>query len=152
MPSVTRLINIIARTNAMFRADRARKEGLDINQALFPYIIALPHRPGISQDQLASIMYLNKSNVTRHMASLEEKGYVERRQNDEDKRVINVYPTEKLEEIRAKIRAISKEWKEYILQDLSEEELAVLTELLSKVASRSAEYAEREVHGGESEE
>lgn len=152
MASIMRLINIIARTNTMYRADKAREENLDINQALFPYILALPSLSGISQDNLARRIYLNKSNVARHLALLEEKGYVERQQNSEDKRVINVYPTTHIEDIRPTVRRISREWSKYIVQDLTKEEQELLKALLSKVAARSAEYAERELIGGENEE
>ena len=44
---------------------------------------------------MARELNVNKSSVTRQLAILEEKGYVERRGDPKDKRSLLIYPTEK---------------------------------------------------------
>lgn len=150
--TVPRLVRIINRTGSMYRADQAKCNDLDLNQVHFYYIGTLHRHPGISQDELARRLYLDKSNVTRHLSVLESKGIVERRQSEVDRRVINVYPTEKLEELYPKVREVLREWNEYIIQDLEPEEVELLTGLLLKVAQRAAEYAERDLDRDEGAE
>lgn len=147
--TITRLINVIYRTGAMYRADSSKEKALDLNPAHFFYIGTLHRHPGISQDEIARRLCLDKSNVTRHLSVLESKGIVERRQSEVDRRVINVYPTEKLEELFPRVREVLREWNEYLIKDLEPEEVEILTGLLLKVAQSAAKYAERDFDKGE---
>ena len=139
MPSFMRYINVVGRCAAIFRADRLK--GTDLAESQHSYILCVCRNPGISQDALARKLFLNKSNVTRTLSQLEASGYVRREQSPEDKRVTLVYPTEKAEAALPGIRAILKEWREYLTADLTEEERARLEAILPKLAKRAADYA-----------
>ena len=54
----------------MVRNDALADTGLKGSQ--YAYILTLCRRPGISQEQLSRHIYINKSNVTRHLAQLEK--------------------------------------------------------------------------------
>ncbi len=58
-----------------------------------PYIPEICAAPGITQDQLALRLHVNRSNVTRQLAMLEENGFVLRRRSESDRRAVEVYPT-----------------------------------------------------------
>lgn len=77
----------------MERGAALKEHGLCGGQAM--YLFRLCHEPGLSQDELARRLYVNKSNVARQVAKLEQQGYVMRKSSPEDKRVQLVYPTEK---------------------------------------------------------
>ena len=122
----------------MYKADRLREETfLPIH---YNYVIPICRHPGMSQEQLARHVYLDKCNVTRHLSKLEENGYVERRSSDSDKRVTLVYPTGKLEALFPKIRQANQEWDSYILDGLSEDEIRHFEETLFKIVTRAKEY------------
>lgn len=140
MPSFMRKINVISRCGTIFRSEKLKELGLGDNRSSF--ILTLCRNPGISQDNLSKKLFINKSNVTRTLAALETLGYVRREQSAEDKRVTLVYPTEKAEEVLPEVRAVLKEWREYLTADLSEEELLLLDSSIAKLAKRAAEYAE----------
>ena len=93
MSSITRHINIISRCAGLYRTERLKDS--DLGQNHHRYIFCICRHPGISQEELSRRVYINKSNVTRHLSYLEKNGYVERRQSEEDKRVTLVFPTEK---------------------------------------------------------
>ena len=92
------------------------------------------------QEKLARHVCMDKCNVTRHLAKLEEGGYVERRSSETDRRVTLVYPTDKLEELVPTIREINQEWTNYVMEGLSEEEIAQFEATLLKIARRAKEY------------
>ncbi len=140
MPTFMRKIAVITRCGAMFRAEKLNELGLGDNR--HSYILSLCRNPGISQDALSKKLFINKSNVTRTLATLEKLGYVWREQSAEDKRVTLVYPTQKAVDTLPKIRAVLKEWREFLTEGFTEEEIAVLDESLSRLASRVAVYAE----------
>lgn len=139
MPSLMRYINVISRFGAVWRGDKLKDT--DIGAAHTSYILTVCRHPGISQDKIAKRTYINKSNVTRNLAYLEYCGYVERRQSETDKRVVEVYPTEKAFEILPAVQSAVREWNRYLTEDLSDEEMEMFMSMLSRLAGRAAEYA-----------
>lgn len=142
MPKFMKNINIIGRCAGMFRSDKLKDTGL--GACHHSYILAICRNPGISQDELAREICINKSNVTRHLASLEESGYVERKPSEQDKRVTLVFPTEKALDILPTVRSVIREWNEYLTEGMDEEELERFAQTLSRIAQRAKEYSERE--------
>lgn len=140
MPSLMRKINIISRCSALYRAEKLADS--DIGDTHHAYILTICRNPGISQEALAKKLFFNKSTVTRTLAYLEKHGYVTRRHSTEDRRVILVSPTDKAYDSLPMIRDVLYSWNEYLMEDLSAEEIEMLGAMLSRLASKAAEYAE----------
>ena len=87
-------------------------------------------------------MLLNKSNVARQAAVLEEQGYITRVSSDADKRMLLLYPTEKAQQLLPKLQEIVAGWDGIISRDMTEEELRTLTRLLGKMRSNAALWME----------
>lgn len=138
MPTIMRQINMISRCEGIYRTDRLR--GAELGACHHSYVFAICRNPGISQEALSGHICINKSGVTRHLAYLEEHGYVTRVQSETDKRVILVYPTEKMKAIFPEVQRIVDEWNEYLADGLSEEELTQFREVLARLASRAKKY------------
>lgn len=142
MPSLMRQINVISRCGTLWRGDKLKGTGLRPVHAT--YILVLCHTPGLSQEQLARRIYINKSNVTRHLSSLEGEGFVERRQSETDRRVSLVYPTERAYAILPTVRDVMRAWNEYLTDGLSPEEIETMQKLISRICDRATTYARRE--------
>lgn len=140
MPSISRYINVISRCGNMYRSERLK--GTDLGTAHHTYLFTICRNPGISQERLARMIYINKSNVTRNLAVLEKNGYIERRPAEHDKRVMLVYPTQKAEDTLPLLRQIMRDWNDLVAADLSEEELEQLRAILSRIAERATGYAD----------
>ena len=134
-----RYINIVSRCAAIWRADKL--EGTELGDQHHSYIFVVCRHPGISQDSIARRLFLNKSNVTRSLAYLEEHGFVTRERDPEDRRQTLVYPTEKALEILPQVREIIKGWNSYITEGFTEEELEMYLSMTERIAERAAEYA-----------
>lgn len=124
----------------MFRS--ANLENEELKPCLQSYILALTRTPGLSQEQIARRLCVDKSSVTRALNNLEKMGYVERKRHDTDKRITLVYPTEKAVQSREPIKAVLKEWNEYLNGAFTPDEAAQFITLLEKAAHRAADYAE----------
>ena len=140
MSQIIRDITEIARTGSQYRTDRLAPMGLKACHA--SYLTVICDCPGISQDGLARRIYINKSNVARQAAVLEEEGFILRRPSAVDKRVMELYPTQKALDLLPQIREILRRWETYITEDLSQEEQELLSSLLTRMKSRSALYME----------
>lgn len=140
MSQIIRDITEIARCGSQYRADRLAPMGLKACHA--SYLMEICDCPGISQEKLAGRICINKSNVARQVAVLEEEGFITRTPSPADKRVLQLYPTEKALSIMDDVRGILVCWEDCIGHDLSEEEKELLSALLAKMKHRAAVYME----------
>ena len=130
-------INTISRCAALYR--EARLEGTGLTGWQAPYLPEICSTPGITQDQLALRLHVNRSNVTRQLTMLEENGYVLRRRSESDRRAGEVYPTEKAQQMLPVVREAFRSWREKLFRDLAAEERDQLEDLLEKLARRAEE-------------
>jgi DNA-binding MarR family transcriptional regulator len=140
MTQIIRDMLEISRCGVQYRSDNLAQFGLKSIHA--SYLTEIAANPGISQDRLAKIICINKSNVARQVAVLEEDGFVRRVPSAADKRVMELYPTEKTLEILPQINDMLMRWENCITQDLTEEEKELLSALMGKMSSRAAGYME----------
>lgn len=140
MSQIIKDITEISRCGAQYRLDHLSPMGLKACHA--SYLTEICAEPGISQDQLARRICINKSNVTRQATVLEEEGFITRRCSPVDKRVTELYPTRKALELLPQISGILTQWESCITAELSEEEIAQLSSLLSRLKERATKYME----------
>lgn len=140
MPQIIKDITEIARCGAQYRNDNLA--ALDLKGCHASYLMEICRNPGISQDTLARRICINKSNIARQLAVLEEGGFVLRQPSQEDKRVMKLYPTEKTLELMPQIRQILGKWSKYLTQDLTEDEVELLSKILAAMKSRAAIWME----------
>lgn len=114
-------------------------EPLGIGMYQDAYLINICEKPGMTQEEISERIYVHKSNVARQLSVLEERGYVRRETDAEDRRIQRVYPTEKAYEVLPQIRAVHRAWNERVLAGMSEQE----REAVSRLAERLAENAKR---------
>lgn len=140
MSQIIRDMLEISRCGVQYRSDKLSPMGLKSIHA--SYLTEICANPGISQDKLARIICINKSNVARQVAVLEEDGFVSRVPSAADKRVMELYPTEKTLEILPQISEMLVCWENCITRDLTDQEKELLTSLLGKMSSRAVRYME----------
>ena len=139
-----RQISITYRCVMRFRENALADIGLAGCQT--PYLTALYRQPGISQEEMARQLNVNKSSVTRQLAILESKGYVRREPSGTDKRILLVYPTEKALSVKVRLYGCYHDWNTYLTQDFTDEEQELLSRLMVRIADRAEDY----VKGGDS--
>ena len=140
MPYIVKTMNEIVRCGMQYRNEKLAPFGLKSSHA--SYLLEICRSPGISQDTLAKRICFNKSTIARQIAVLEEGGFVRRKPGAEDKRVMELYPTEKTLELMPQIRQVLRSWRSYLMEGLSEEEIAVLDKALTSMRSRAGDWME----------
>ncbi len=140
MSQIIRDITEVSRCGAQYRLDQLSPMGLKACHA--SYLTEICDTPGISQDGLAKRICINKSNVARQAAVLEEEGFITRTPSPQDKRVLELYPTEKALQLLPQIQSILTCWENCITSQLTEEEKDQLSVLLSKLKVQAAGYME----------
>ncbi len=130
----------ISRCSQQFRTEALAPMGLKSCHA--SYLVEICDCPGISQDKLAQRICINKSNIARQAAILEEQGFITRTPSPADKRVMMLHPTKKAEELMPQIRQYLNEWEDMITESLTPGETVLLQELLDKLRCRAAAWME----------
>ena len=140
MTQIIRDMLEISRCGVQYRSDYLAPMGLKSIHA--SYLTEVCANPGISQDKLARLICINKSNVARQVAVLEEDGFIIRTPSAADKRVIELYPTQKTLDLLPQITDMLMRWEICITKDLSDEEKELLSSLLRKMSDRATRYME----------
>lgn len=134
MPKMMKKLNTISRAQSIFRQKEIERAGVyDLSPAKHPLVLAICRCEGRTGEWLSRELCINKSTVTRAISALARDGYICRLPNEEDKRELLIYPTEKLLNVIPIVRDISRRWWELISCDLSDEELVEFDTLLTKI-------------------
>ena len=140
MSQIIRDITEIVRCTTQFRSEMLAPLGLKSCHA--SYLAEICATPGISQDQLASRICINKSNVARQAAILEEDGFIIRTPSATDKRIMQLFPTQKALDLLPKITRILTGLELYLTADMTEEEKELLESLVTRMLSKAADWME----------
>ena len=140
MSQIIRDITEISRCGAQYRTEALAPMGLKACHA--SYLTEICAHPGISQDRLAARICINKSNVARQAAILEEDGFITRTPSPTDKRIMQLYPTQKTLDLLPSISPILGQWEACLTEDISEEEKALLEKLLSRMKDNASYWME----------
>ena len=140
MTDLSRDIMELARCAAQYKTDALAPMGLKGFHS--SYLSAICLYPGISQDKLAQLICINKSNIARQAAFLEEEGFIIRKPSQSDKRVMELYPTEKTHSLFPKIQEVLRQWELLLTKDLTEDEIIQIATLLQRMKQRASSWME----------
>jgi len=124
----------------LVRLERYRRRFLDekledygITGSMYRYILKLYRNPGISQDQMADYMCVDKSHVARVVRKLEDMGLIYRQEDQQDRRANKLFLTERGQQVRQPILDQMYAWSEIITKSVSLEDIALVNAILEKI-------------------
>ena len=144
MPIVMKQMNLVSRCMTLYRGEQL--PSLKPKHHSFVFVIC--GDPGLSQDQIARRLCINKSTVARSLDHLEKQGLITRAPAPEDKRVTLVYPTEEMQALLPQVRAIAGQWNALITEDCSPEEMEIFLSVLSRITQRATRLVNVDEGGG----
>jgi DNA-binding MarR family transcriptional regulator len=98
-----------------------------------PFFAALQKCDGITQDELSSLISVDKSATARTVKSLEEKGYVTRIQGEQDKRQNRVFLTEAARECWPEVQRELMRFNELLTQNINADNLGIVYTALKQI-------------------
>lgn len=115
---------------------RTKVEGIGLHRAQVLVLFQLWHDDGMAQSALAQILRITPATATSTLQRMERDGWIERRRDLQDQRVVRVYLTPKARALQSEVRASMEELDAELTAALSREESRVLGESLLKVRER----------------
>lgn len=128
-------IHHLARCSTQYRDHQLKGSGLTGYQA--PYLPLICRKPGLTQDEIAQQLHVNRSSVTRQLTLLEQEGFITRQRSESDRRSIQIYPEQKLLDMMPTLKSIFHTFRSAITDQMTADEVHTLTTLLDKLSARA---------------
>ena len=110
-----------------------RMEKMDLKPSQAGVLFSLKHWGEQSQKQLAERVGITPPSMTVALRKMEEKGYVTRRQDEKDQRVVKIHLAPQGEECIEGIQRVICEMEEIVYQGISREEILLMKRLLTEM-------------------
>ena len=135
--SVSLKLAIVARRLRLKYDQRVEEGGL--TRAQWSVLAVVSRKPGATQRTLANLLFVTDVTAGRMVDRLCADGYLERRENPEDRRAYRVYLTDKARPVMARLSKLSTQFEEEVFANFSDEDLARLEQLLGLMARNLAD-------------
>lgn len=132
-----RYMTKIVRECNKFGAMNAKMHGVGSGEADVIHLVR--HHPGISQQQIADELGIDKAAVARQTANLEKKGYLVRKPSATDKRAKSLFPTKSAEALKNEKTNTEEIFYDWLFSGLSQKEKETFFLTLEKLYHRSKE-------------
>jgi len=107
---------------------------LGLHQSHHSVLITLYKNEGISQESLSKLLKVDKATITRSIKKLVEDGFIERKQDVNDKRSYLLFVTKKGRDIEPSILDMFKEWNDIALEGFNDEEVEQAVQLMERIS------------------
>lgn len=131
MPEILRSIGVIAR--ALDSISNIEFKEIDLTKGQYLYVVRVGENPGIILENLANIIKVDKATASRAIQKLEKNDFIERRNDDTNKKIKKLFLTDKGESIYPFIKRENDYSNQMALEGLTESEEEQIRNLLLKV-------------------
>ncbi|MCY7834734.1 MarR family winged helix-turn-helix transcriptional regulator [Bacillus haynesii] len=131
MKDILREIGMIAR--ALDSISNIEFKEHDLTKGQYLYLVRICENPGIIQEKLAEMIKVDRTTAARAIKKLEMKGFIERRDDEHNKKIKKLFPTEKGNEVFPFIKRENDYSNCGALEGFSEGEAETIFNLLQRV-------------------
>ena len=109
-------------------------------------LLVLWHEEGPTQSELADRLHVRPATMTKMLQRLEEAGFVERRRDSRDHRVVRVYLTDTGHAIQEQVHQVWGQMEQEVLEGFSPEEKRHLHDYLLRIRDNLREKENVQEH------
>ena len=108
-------------------------EPFELGSGQFMFFMALLRHEGTTQEELSSLLRVDKATTAKALHKLVDTGYVAKERDDRDGRVWRVRLTEKGHALIPQVLTCLRGWAEVMYAGFSNEEKKVFAEMLERI-------------------
>lgn len=131
MKDILREIGMIAR--ALDSISNIEFKEYDLTKGQYLYLVRICENPGIIQEKLAEMIKVDRTTAARAIKKLEESGFVEKKDDEQNKKIKKLFPTEKGKNVFPFIRRENEYSNSVALAGFSDSEVDTILQLLQRV-------------------
>lgn len=133
MQEILREIGMIARALDSISNIEFKEHALTKGQYL--YLVRICEHPGIIQEKVAEMIKVDRSTAARAIQKLELNCFIEKKEDNHNKKIKKLFPTEKGKSVYPFIRRENEHSNAVALKGFSESEAETILALLQRVRS-----------------
>jgi DNA-binding MarR family transcriptional regulator len=131
MQEILREIGMIAR--ALDSISNIEFKEYDLTKGQYLYLVRLCENPGIIQEKLAEMIKVDRTTAARAIKKLEMNGFIEKKEDQHNKKIKRLFPTDKGKEVYPFIKRENDYSNLVALAGFSEREVESIFNLLQRV-------------------
>lgn len=139
---IAKLINMIARGQSIYLNHKLGDFGINATQLHLLYEIA--YQNNLNQEKIAARCNINKGSVARSIKKLEDRGFVKRSIDENNRRQNKVSLTQKGKETLSEAYKVLDEWEDEIIREKGYVDKELLQLVLKEIAVKTMELNEEE--------
>ena len=112
---------------------------LGIGASEYIFLIEMYKKDNMSQEELSKSLTVDKAATARAIRSLEEKEYIFRIKDENDKRTNRIKLTKKGIQIQERVIDLLEQWNSYITKDMNIEILNIVFEAIKQMSTKAIE-------------
>ena len=134
LPPATSVGYLVRQTHRAFmRSLQARIAPHGVSVGMWYFLRVLWEEDGLSQRELSQRVGMMEPTTASALNTMERKGFVRRLRNRADRRIVNVFLTERGRGLRGQLLPLAAEVNRVALRDVTGEDLARLRAILRKL-------------------
>ncbi|KUO60141.1 MAG: hypothetical protein APF84_00090 [Gracilibacter sp. BRH_c7a] len=115
-------------------------EPYSIGRGQFLFLLTLYSQEGLSQEELAQTLNIDKGTTARAVEKLEKNGYLYRKPRIQNLRTNEVFLTQKAKDFEPLLYSILKKWTDILSTGMSEYEIEKTFIILEKMNENATNY------------
>ncbi|KGR77416.1 MarR family winged helix-turn-helix transcriptional regulator [Ureibacillus manganicus] len=131
MQDILREIGMIAR--ALDSISNIEFKEFELTKGQYLYLVRICENPGIIQEKLAEMIKVDRTTAARAIKKLEMSGFIHKKDDEQNKKIKKLFPTEKGKNIYPFIKRENDYSNSVALKGFSESEAEVILQLLLRV-------------------
>jgi DNA-binding MarR family transcriptional regulator len=131
MGEILREIGMIAR--ALDSISNIEFKEFELTKGQYLYLVRICEHPGIIQEKVAEMIKVDRTTAARAIKKLEIQGLIEKRDDENNKKIKRLYPTEKGKKVYPALKREGDYSEKVALSGFTEEETETIFSLLQRV-------------------
>lgn len=131
MKEILREIGMIAR--ALDSISNIEFKEIDLTKGQYLYLVRICENPGMIQEKVAEMIKVDRTTAARAIQKLEINGFIEKKEDDHNKKIKRLFPTEKGEQVYPFIKRENDYSNSTALAGFTELEMETIFDLLHRV-------------------
>ncbi|MGZ9793812.1 MarR family winged helix-turn-helix transcriptional regulator [Bacillus atrophaeus] len=131
MKEILREVGMIAR--ALDSISNIEFKEYNLTKGQYLYLVRICENPGIIQEKLAEMIKVDRTTAARAIKKLEMNGFIEKVDDEHNKKIKKLFPTEKGENVFPVIKRENDHSNSVALAGFSEGEAEIILHLLQRI-------------------
>jgi DNA-binding MarR family transcriptional regulator len=131
MKEILREMGMIAR--ALDSISNIEFKEFELTKGQYLYLVRICENPGIIQEKVAEMIKVDRTTAARAIKKLEMNGFIEKKDDQHNKKINRLFPTEKGEKVYPFIKRENDYSNTVALEGFSEKEVDTIFNLLQRV-------------------